>query len=145
MSVRSGGLRLAPLALQLLVSQFARVDRPQNAGVAQLVEQLICNHQVGGSSPFTGSSIFRDLRKSCRSEFLACSEKCSEKQPRLLGSSTDRVSFIGCPARNLTIVAHHPIAVRTRSDGFARSLHLPLRRWRGILTTLEQRISPRHC
>ena len=26
------------------------------AGVAQLVEQLICNHQVGGSSPFTGSS-----------------------------------------------------------------------------------------
>ena len=25
------------------------------AGVAQLVEQLICNHQVGGSSPFTGS------------------------------------------------------------------------------------------
>ena len=26
-----------------------------NAGVAQLVEQLICNHQVGGSSPFTGS------------------------------------------------------------------------------------------
>jgi hypothetical protein len=29
-----------------------------NAGVAQLVEQLICNHQVGGSSPFTGSSIY---------------------------------------------------------------------------------------
>ena len=27
-----------------------------NAGVAQLVEQLICNHQVGGSSPFTGSN-----------------------------------------------------------------------------------------
>jgi hypothetical protein len=26
------------------------------AGVAQLVEQLICNHQVGGSSPFTGSN-----------------------------------------------------------------------------------------
>jgi hypothetical protein len=25
------------------------------AGVAQLVEQLICNHQVGGSNPFTGS------------------------------------------------------------------------------------------
>ena len=26
------------------------------AGVAQLVEQLICNHQVVGSSPITGSS-----------------------------------------------------------------------------------------
>ena len=29
------------------------------AGVAQLVEQLICNHQVVGSSPITGSSIQR--------------------------------------------------------------------------------------
>jgi hypothetical protein len=29
----------------------------QFAGVAQLVEQLICNHQVGGSNPFTGSSL----------------------------------------------------------------------------------------
>ena len=26
------------------------------AGVAQLVEQLICNQQVGGSSPFASSS-----------------------------------------------------------------------------------------
>ncbi len=25
------------------------------AGVAQLVEHLICNQRVGGSSPFTGS------------------------------------------------------------------------------------------
>ena len=28
------------------------------AGVAQLVEQLICNQQVGGSSPSTSSSFF---------------------------------------------------------------------------------------
>jgi hypothetical protein len=27
----------------------------KNAGVAQLVEQLICNQPVGGSSPFTSS------------------------------------------------------------------------------------------
>ena len=27
-----------------------------HAGVAQLVEQLICNQQVGGSSPSTSSS-----------------------------------------------------------------------------------------
>jgi hypothetical protein len=26
-----------------------------------LVEQLICNHQVGGSSPFTGSSVYQQL------------------------------------------------------------------------------------
>ena len=29
---------------------------PQYAGVAQLVEQLICNQQVGGSSPSTSST-----------------------------------------------------------------------------------------
>jgi hypothetical protein len=29
--------------------------RSQNAGVAQLVEQLICNQPVGGSNPFTSS------------------------------------------------------------------------------------------
>ena len=29
----------------------------KNAGVAQLVEQLICNQQVGGSSPSTSSII----------------------------------------------------------------------------------------
>ena len=29
----------------------------RNAGVAQLVEQLICNQQVGGSSPSTSSTI----------------------------------------------------------------------------------------
>ena len=28
---------------------------PRNAGIAQLVEQLICNQQVGGSSPSTSS------------------------------------------------------------------------------------------
>ena len=32
----------------------------KNAGVAQLVEQLICNQQVGGSSPSTSSSIFNE-------------------------------------------------------------------------------------
>jgi hypothetical protein len=28
-----------------------------NAGVAQLVEQLICNHQVRGSSPCAGTKV----------------------------------------------------------------------------------------
>ena len=31
-----------------------------NAGVAQLVEQLICNQQVGGSNPFASSSVMSD-------------------------------------------------------------------------------------
>jgi hypothetical protein len=29
------------------------------AGIAQLVEQLICNQQVAGSSPISGSKMFR--------------------------------------------------------------------------------------
>ena len=32
-------------------------ETAKNAGVAQLVEQLICNQQVGGSSPSTSSII----------------------------------------------------------------------------------------
>ena len=31
------------------------------AGVAQLVEQLICNQQVAGSSPFASSNLEREL------------------------------------------------------------------------------------
>src|SRR5690606_34438160 len=44
----------------LLIKRFAIISvrphgEPTQAGVAQLVEQLICNHQVVGSSPITGS------------------------------------------------------------------------------------------
>ncbi len=47
---------------RLLLPPFAaRPDGTHQAGVAQLVEQLICNHQVGGSSPFTGSNISSSL------------------------------------------------------------------------------------
>ena len=39
--------------------QVAETDKTcENAGVAQLVEQLICNQQVGGSSPSTSSTPF---------------------------------------------------------------------------------------
>jgi hypothetical protein len=37
----------------------------EQADVAQLVEQLIRNQQVNGSSPFVGSSIFNNLAGSC--------------------------------------------------------------------------------
>ena len=47
---------LAHELVGLLVSTFAPFATHQ-AGVAQLVEQLICNHQVVGSSPITGSNI----------------------------------------------------------------------------------------
>ena len=36
------------------------------AGVAQLVEQLICNQQVGGSSPFASSTFIGMLEGNLR-------------------------------------------------------------------------------
>ena len=39
----------------------ARMILKKNAGVAQLVEQLICNQQVGGSNPFASSIYWYDL------------------------------------------------------------------------------------
>ena len=36
----------------------SEVDSDKQAGVAQLVEQLICNQQVGGSNPSTSSNVF---------------------------------------------------------------------------------------
>jgi hypothetical protein len=49
-------MQLALNSFDLLVFSLA-VPRLNQAGVAQLVEQLICNHQVVGSSPITGSNI----------------------------------------------------------------------------------------
>ena len=37
-----------------MILTFCLIERSY-AGVAQLVEHLICNQRVGGSSPFTGS------------------------------------------------------------------------------------------
>jgi hypothetical protein len=34
----------------------------RRAGIAQLVEQLICNHQVVGSNPAAGTNHCKDLR-----------------------------------------------------------------------------------
>lgn len=44
-------------------------ETAKNAGVAQLVEQLICNQQVGGSNPSTSSSFFQPQRKQNMGEF----------------------------------------------------------------------------
>src|SRR4030095_8450616 len=68
-SVRTGfaGQLTCARNCQLLVSHFALArTHARLAGVAQLVEQLICNHQVGGSSPFTGSIITLIVASVCR-------------------------------------------------------------------------------
>src|SRR5262249_52035810 len=39
----------------------------KNAGVAQLVEHLICNQRVGGSNPSASSIVFKSLEISCKS------------------------------------------------------------------------------
>ena len=41
--------------LLTLAFRFAIISERRCAGIAQLVEQLICNQQVGGSSPSTSS------------------------------------------------------------------------------------------
>ena len=40
----------------LLSEPFSAYSTRENAGIAQLVEQLICNQQVVGSNPSAGSS-----------------------------------------------------------------------------------------
>jgi hypothetical protein len=45
----------------------------QRAGVAQLVEQLICNQRVGGSSPFASSN---DMLSR-----LSSAQHCLERWP----------------------------------------------------------------
>jgi hypothetical protein len=47
---------LAALPSEGIVASPSRpVEQEENASLAQLVEQLICNQQVVGSSPTTGS------------------------------------------------------------------------------------------
>ena len=43
---------------------FAVDEMSLRAGVAQLVEQLICNQQVGGSNPSTSSISYKFIRRS---------------------------------------------------------------------------------
>ena len=45
-------------AIMTKVAERNGKTKTENAGVAQLVEQLICNQQVGGSSPSTSSIFF---------------------------------------------------------------------------------------
>ena len=45
------------LTKELFCGKIFFVTNAVYAGVAQLVEQLICNQQVGGSSPSTSSKI----------------------------------------------------------------------------------------
>ena len=63
--------KFAPKTPYLLVSRFARgrVITP-NAGVAQLVEQLICNHQVVSSSLITGSIFYKGSSVFAEAHYL---------------------------------------------------------------------------
>ena len=63
-------IKLAIELAVLLVSSFAARSCGSFAGVAQLVEQLICNHQVGGSNPFTGSSKYIGLQRFSLKPFI---------------------------------------------------------------------------
>ena len=88
-----------------------------------MVEQLICNQQVGGSSPFAGSSWF--------AEFLL-HLVCFGDSP-VLGSGTDRC---GSLTQRLPAV----------SDGLSKKIDFPLGPFprRGVLTLNMEAGSPRY-
>ncbi len=48
--------------VQVLSPRPLFLKRVRRAGVAQLVEQLICNQQVGGSSPSTSSTLLKIIK-----------------------------------------------------------------------------------
>ena len=47
-----------PDIINIVAERCSGRKEARHAGVAQLVEQLICNQQVGGSSPSTSSNLF---------------------------------------------------------------------------------------
>jgi hypothetical protein len=60
--------RLAKNQMIIIFTGFprgAKENACSDASVAQLVEQLICNQQVMGSSPFAGSSFFGFAGAGC--------------------------------------------------------------------------------
>ena len=63
---RTDAASVLPSGVAPVVAHPAGVRRsgqPTSAGVAQLVEQLIRNQQVSGSSPLAGSIRFNNLRE----------------------------------------------------------------------------------
>ena len=53
----------------IYISSLRDTTNEIHAGVAQLVEQLICNQQVGGSSPSTSSTLKSFLWKDFLNEY----------------------------------------------------------------------------
>ena len=74
----------------------------RNAGVAQLVEQLICNQQVGGSSPST-SSILRSIIQDGRVPERPKGTDCKSVVTDFSGSNLLSPTKIG---EYLLILAH---------------------------------------
>ena len=65
-----GNMQLPPISPVLIGDNYDKrppKDLPEqdltgHAGLAQLVEHLICNQEVGGSSPSAGTNVFKGLR-----------------------------------------------------------------------------------
>jgi hypothetical protein len=66
-------LRVSRLGLQGAVFRFKMERRAVWAGVAQLVEHLICNQRVGGSNPFVSSIKSSRHRSPMRFSSRSCS------------------------------------------------------------------------
>ena len=76
----------------------------RNAGVAQLVEQLICNQQVGGSSPSTSSTCFHPqaVQRACviKSSYMGEFPSGQREQTVNLSSLTSVVRIHSLPPKN---------------------------------------------
>ena len=84
---------------------------PSYARIAQLVEQLICNQQVDGSSPSVGST--GGIPPAIESSFLCCwrlgtDEKCrADRMPTAARCAIDRKAVYG-DARELFSFSYSP-------------------------------------
>jgi hypothetical protein len=68
----------AHLAMQPFIVRMMRVGFNSKADVAQLVEQLIRNQQVSGSTPLVGSIVFEDFSGRLTA---ACQDRHSFSNP----------------------------------------------------------------
>lgn len=62
---------------ELLINSLKRLSYRTGAGIAQLVEQLICNQQVVGSNPTAGSTQFWIADLLGRNRFTEAQPPCS--------------------------------------------------------------------
>ena len=94
-------------ALQAEGHRFEPCNSHHNAGVAQLVEQLICNQQVAGSSPITSSK---------RGTSVACPDNMGEFPSGQRGQTVNLLLIA-------SVVRIHPLPPKAAAKDFSAALN----------------------